>query len=120
ATPLMLVLPFFLATVFTLLFEKGYRVGAGVVWLIIQATLCITLPLYLGAHIATFGLTDPNATFQSPSCSIAPANNDAIIAYLQQEHVHYGWATSWLANPIVFKTNDGIILADPHPLIHQQ
>ena len=30
ATPLMLALPFFLAAVFTLLFEKGYRVGAGV------------------------------------------------------------------------------------------
>jgi len=185
ATPLMLALPFFLATVFTLLFGKGSRVGAGVAWmwsggpcgrplvgewfiswlkkstfmagrrshnhhsthlphptqraatrapathpyhprpyaivpLIIQGVLFAILLLYVGAQIATFGLTDADATFQSPSCLVAPASDDSIIAYLQQEHVHYGWADSWLATPIVFNTNDGIILADPHPIIYQQ
>jgi len=88
--------------------------------LLVQALLFTALLLYLVAQVATFGLTDPDATFQSPSCLIAPTSNDAIITYLQQEHVHYGWADSWLANPIVFKTNDGIILADPHSIIYRQ
>ena len=63
-------------------------------------------------------LTDPDETYQSPSCPIAPAYNDPIIAYLQQEHVHYAWAITWIGNPIIFKTNDGIILSDPRSILY--
>jgi hypothetical protein len=83
-----------------------------------QALLLVFLVVYLGVQASTFGLTDPDATYQSPSCPMAPAYNDPIIAYLQHEHVHYAWAISWISYPILFKTNDGIILADPRPLMY--
>ncbi len=36
---------------------------------------------------------------------------------INRPRVHYGWAISWIANPIIFKTNDAIILTDPRPII---
>jgi hypothetical protein len=67
--------------------------------------------------VVTYALTDPGRTFQSPYCSHAPASNDAIIAYLQRQHIRYGWAPNWVGFPIVFKTNGAITLADPQPLM---
>lgn len=135
ATPLMLVLPFFFATTFTLasmyIFKIGKRYPLNIreneaisSWparaagrlrlsLIAQAILFAILFAYIGAQVSTYELTDPDATYQSPSCPIAPAYNDPIIAYLQHEHVHYAWAITWIANPIIFKTREGIIMSDP-------
>ena len=86
--------------------------------LVAQAILLALLLAYVGAQISTYVLTDPDATYQSASCPIAPANNDPIIAYLQHEHVHYAWAITWIGNPIIFKTNDGIIMSDPRTIIY--
>ncbi len=74
--------------------------------------------LYVALQAITYGLTNPGMTFQSPYCTISPANNDPIIAYMQQQHIHYAWATNFLAYPIVFKTDSRIIAADPLPLMH--
>ena len=135
ATPLMLVLPFFFATTITVammwVHVRGGRDksvptvvfnGSGrdksVPTHIAQGILFVLLLLTLGMQSASYGMVDPAATFQSPSCPIAPANDGPIIAYLQQEHVHYAWAVPWIGNPITFKTNDGIITADPRPIIN--
>ncbi len=80
--------------------------------------LFVLLMFSLGMQSASYGMVNPAATFQSPSCPIAPANNDPIIAYLQKQHVHYAWAVPWIGNPITFKTDDGIITADPRPLLN--
>src|SRR6266571_1206006 len=141
ATPLMLVLPFFFATTFTLASMYIYKIGkrralnsrenesnssrpaprTGLrrprLSLVAQAILFALLFAYVGAQVSTYLLTDPDATYQSPSCPIAPAYNDPIIAYLQHEHVHYAWAITWIGNPIIFKTNDGIIMSDPRTII---
>jgi hypothetical protein len=131
ATPLMLVLPFFFATAITgvMLWINAGRAGRDVkgdgrdksaptvAW-IVQGILLVLLLFSLGMQSASYGMVNPAATFQSPSCPIAPANNDPIIAYLQKEHVHYAWAVPWIGNPITFKTDDGIITADPRPLIN--
>lgn len=145
ATPLMLVLPFFFATAITgvILWMNAGRDGRDVkegepgvkgngrdyylspgegavptvAW-IVQGILFVLLLFSLGMQSASYGMVNPAATFQSPSCPIAPANNDPIIAYLQKEHVHYAWAVPWIGNAITFKTNDGIITADPRPLIN--
>src|SRR5205085_1957569 len=143
ATPLMLVLPFFFATTFTLasmyirsrgaapdslpppaseggvpqnLSRRGPR--RPLLSLVAQAILLALLLAYIGAQVYTYVLTDPDATYQSASCPIAPANNDPIIAYLQHEHVHYAWAITWIGNPIIFKTNNGIIMSDPRTIIY--
>lgn len=142
ATPLMLVLPFFFATVFTLasisihkLARRGSsRAGASDghpsrpvlltllsrlrIPLVAQVLLLALLLAYIGVQVSTYALTDPDATFQSPSCPIAPAYNDPIIAYLQQEHVHYAWAITWIGYPISFKTNGAIITSDPRKIIY--
>ena len=86
--------------------------------LVAQAILFALLFAYIGAQVSTYVLTDPDATYQSASCPIAPAYNDPIIAYLQHEHVHYAWAITWIGNPIIFKTNDGIIMSDPRTIIY--
>ncbi len=141
ATPLLLALPFFLATIFAVvsmhLHERSERQaknvedgpaqpqhsGAGAspigtnvrarVGFVLQGILFVFLLVYLGAQAWTYGLTDPAATFQSPFCLEAPANNEPIIAYMQHEHIHYAWAPNLLAYPIVFKTDGNIVIANP-------
>jgi hypothetical protein len=144
-TPLMLALPFFFSIIVTLVSVLLYVLGKQLFQIIgrdkenagyslqrqpsssvlMRLRLHLVAPLlvfavmfaYLGEQAYTYVLTNPDDTYQSASCPIAPAYNDQIIAYLQQEHVHYGWAISWIANPIIFKTNDAIILTDPRPII---
>lgn len=140
AAPLALALPFFLATIFLLpalffierrrettagdgredasmLAAKARRLRLPVA---LQVVFIVLLALYLGAQVSSYALTDPAATFQSPSCPIAPANNDPLVAYLEQQHVHYAWALSWIGYPITFKTNDSIITADPRAIISSE
>ena len=143
ATPLMLVMPFICAALFTAIVlseAEFYRnkqkdspeaendaetvqtvaqaPSAGL--LMQRATLgamvgFLLLSIVLQATL--YGVTDSGSTFQSPYCTFAPANNDAIIRYMEREHIHYAWAINWLAYPIVFKTHGDIIMSDPLPLI---
>jgi hypothetical protein len=85
---------------------------------VIRAAVLVLVVLYVALQAITYGLTAPGMTFQSPYCTIGPANNGPIIAYMQQQHIHYAWATNFLAYPIVFKTDSRIIAADSLPLIH--
>jgi hypothetical protein len=87
--------------------------------MVMQRVLLLVLLATLIMQGGSYGLANAATTFQSPSCMIAPANNDAILAYLQQNHIHYAWAISWIAYPLDFKANGSIILADPRPAIMQ-
>ena len=145
ATPFMLSLPFFFATMFTVasmyLYERHEqreqreraaqaREQAGSsprpfssgtpsrLALLGQGLLLVLLLAYLGTQAWTYGLTNAGHTYQSNYCTAAPANNDPIVAYLQQQHIRYFWASNLLAYPLVFKANNSIIGADPLPLIH--
>jgi hypothetical protein len=143
ATPLMLALPFLLAAPLAALADKQndffnrtvkeikaeqphvvnkvedhaslgsrlYLVRA------IMGALVGMLFVALYMQVFSYGLTNAGSTFQSPYCTFAPANNDAIIDYMKREHIQYAWAPSWIAYPIVFKTQSSIILADPLPFI---
>ncbi len=138
AAPLVLALPCFFAAIFT-------SVGAGVgmtrggglygrpplptirppdpsvgrirLQMAAQGVLLAFLVVYLGMQAWTYGLADPGRTFQSAYCLEAPASDEPIIAYMQQEHVSYAWASNWLAYGIVFKTNGSIVAADPLPFL---
>ncbi len=85
--------------------------------MVAQGILFGFLIVYVGIQAWTYGLTDQGRTFQSAYCLEAPASNEPIIAYLQQEHVSYAWASNWLAYGIVFKTNGSIVAADPLPFL---
>ncbi len=127
ATPLMLALPFFYATLITcasmllLQWRKRLRSRSSYVHnerlphqpMILQGLLFAFVLLYLLVTVYTYTQASPAYTFQSPSCPIAPANDEAIISYLEQQHVHYAWALTWIGNPITFKTQENIIIADP-------
>jgi hypothetical protein len=129
ATPLLLALPFFFATMFTVISmyihemgEQNARAGATPaptryarqnVRYVLQIIVFAFLIVYLGAQAWTYGLTDAAGTFQSPFCLEAPANDDPIIAYMQRENIRYAWAANLLGYPIVFKTNGSIIIANP-------
>jgi hypothetical protein len=138
AMPLVLALPFFFAAVFTMA-RMSISVGVGMTRsgglygrppqpttrlprppvgrkrlpFVAQGILLAFLLGYLGVQAWTYGLTDAAATFQSPFCLEAPANNDAIIAYMQSRHITRAWAPNLLGYPIVFKTNGSIIIANP-------
>ena len=100
------------------LWEKGPTGTRPLLAIISQAALFTLLLIYLITQVFTYGLTSPSSTFQSPFCLEAPANNDPIIAYMQQQHIHYAWAPNLLGYPIVFKTNSNIIIANPLVLIN--
>ncbi len=141
ATPIMLVLPFFFATVAAAvaasrpLGVQGASPPAGA-WGVpknppfslaaaggketSQILLLVLLLVSLCTQLYTYVLTDPGLTFQSPYCPSAPANDGVLINYMQHEHIRYVWASNWIAYPLVFKTNGAIIAADPRPLIHRQ
>ena len=144
ATPIMLALPFFLAMTFTLLSIVIHRIvqppsqthkqsteptiapqsvltpSKTNSFIPLFAHLCLGILLfaYMGTQLSTYTLSNPDTTYQSPSCPMAPANNDPIITYLQQQHVQYAWAITWIGYPIIFKTNGKIILADPRPVLY--
>lgn len=137
AAPLVMALPFFFATVFTLVcifvYERKFeqrpadttsvasgRMSTGRAFRrssLALIALFALLTVYFGGQASTYGLTNADQAFQSPWCTIAPANYAPITAYMEQEHVHYAWATNLLAYPISFLTNNKIIMADPAALI---
>ncbi|HEX9132399.1 MAG TPA: hypothetical protein VF844_08900, partial [Ktedonobacteraceae bacterium] len=136
ATPLLLALPFLCAASFTFvsmyLHEKGKEplqqgnsenglsysqpsrvVSRPIMQQVMQAGLFAVLLLILCAQGLTYVQTNAGYTFQTSGCVAAPANNDPIIEYMQREHIHYAWAPFWIGNPIIFKTKERIIIADP-------
>ncbi len=160
ATPLMLVIPFFVATVFVIviLLQGGaYLVNrdnasnealpgthrdtslqahsilspetvpssqafssatsGSDYWKLAFGLLVAVLIVSVYLQVSLYAASDAGSTFQSTFCTNAPANNDAIIAYMEREHIHYAWANNWIAYPIVFKTHASIIISDPLPLI---
>ncbi|HYL42517.1 MAG TPA: hypothetical protein VEU97_03940 [Ktedonobacteraceae bacterium] len=138
ATPLSLAFPFFFAAIFAFVSMVVHERGkpqltskAGDIsaprrasrspgrWgVLVQGLLFALLLVYVGLQAWSYVLTDPGLTFQSNYCTVNPANNDPIIAYMQQQHIHYFWASNLLAYPIVFKTDRNIIGADPRALLH--
>ncbi len=141
ATPLVLALPFFFAAIvificisITRLIQRPFQQAPGEqnspaiptsaaprgkrnFVLGVQGVLAIVALFCVFAQVNTYMQSNPDLTFQSPYCTVPPANNDPIIAYLRREHIHYGWAAKWVGFPIIFKTQGSIILADPQPVL---
>ena len=82
--------------------------------LLLQIGLLFCLLTYVGAQLYAYGRSNPHYTFQTSGCVVAPENDDPIIAYLQQQHIHYVWANNWVGNVITFKMQSNVIAVDPH------
>ncbi len=128
AAPLLLALPFFFATILTAAYlyiqERTERQAQNAQRAntqhrsypspkLFQAALVAFLVLYLGAQSYTYLRARADYTFQSFACAAAPLDDEPIIAYMQQQHIKYAWATMWIGNAIVFKTEGSILVADP-------
>lgn len=138
AAPLVMALPFFFAMIFTFIYmlirkqspaqpaedasgaTPARSTSRAARWRISVALVVLfaLLGAYLAGQATTYGLTNPALAFQSPWCTIAPANYEPIITYMEHEHIQYAWATNLLAYPISFKTDNKIIMADPTALSH--
>jgi hypothetical protein len=137
ATPLLVALPFFVAAIFTITSVYVQERGTGRTLTqsengtepttraqSIRATtrspftmvalggLLVVLLVYLGLQSYAYFTADPGYTFQTSACTMAPANNDPIIAYLQSQHIKYVWSHGWMGDPIAFKTDGAIVTAD--------
>lgn len=135
ATPLLVALPFFIAAIFTIISvyvqERDNRQSAenheddsashtqgtslsasSPLTKIVLAGLLLVLVAYLGLQSYAYFTADPGYTFQTSACTMAPANNDPVIAYLQSQHIKYVWTHGWMGDPIAFKTNGAIVTAD--------
>ena len=80
---------------------------------LIQKGLIALLMLSLCTQATSYLLTNPGTAFQSPSCLIAPANNDPLITYMKNHGIHYAWGIIWIGQPINFKEQGRIIVAEP-------
>jgi hypothetical protein len=132
AAPLVLALPFFCATIFTLGAQWSRRQTGEVAplsthqpsrrrrVLLALPILVAVLVAYLAGQATTYALTNPDRAFQSPWCTMAPADYRPIVAYMEREHVRFAWATNLLAYPISFLTKDAIVMADPAAITQPQ
>lgn len=79
--------------------------------------LTLLLVLLFCMQGASYFLTHPGKTFLPHSCVTTPADNDALVQYMQHENIRYAWASTWIGNPIIFETQGSIVVADPRPVI---
>jgi len=79
----------------------------------IQACLLVVLAIYCCLQGVAYAQADPRYTFQGTGCiSPNPTDQDPIINYMKQAHIRYAWATGWLGDPITFKTNGALIVTE--------
>jgi len=132
ATPLLIAVPFFIAGIFTAIsaYLQEMRNGQPQVkdkvdstpWsraitrspfsMAVQAGLLILLAVYLGSQSYAYFTANAGYTFQTSACTMAPANNDQVIAFMQSQHIRYAWSHGWMGDPIAFKTDGAIVTAD--------
>jgi hypothetical protein len=80
-------------------------------WL--QVALLGVLVLYFASQTVAYAQADPIATFRPTGCvADNPIDVTPLIAYMQQNNIHYAWAASWIGNPITFETSGTIIATD--------
>ncbi len=72
--------------------------------------LVAILLVYFGTQSYTYVKSNSHNTFQTSGCTAAPADATPIINYMLQQHIHYALATSWLGDPLTFKTNGKILV----------
>ncbi|HCI81879.1 MAG TPA: hypothetical protein DHW02_19560, partial [Ktedonobacter sp.] len=136
--PLLLALPFFIATVFTVIAQLMHRLrGSRYSWsmdedsatrtaqssrmyFIGQILLACVLVFTSGIQSFAYTKASPNYLFQTSGCVIAPFNDEPIISYMQHNKIHYAWATSWVGDPITFGTQSHIIVIDPRVVAYYQ
>jgi hypothetical protein len=135
AGPLVLALPFILATVITLCWSWSKRQASQAVTATTPTTptppaprtaqtpvawaskiaLVLVLAVYFLSQFYYYAASDPQTVFKNPNCIKMLSNETAIDQYMQQNNIHYAFATGWIADPITFTTNGSILVTEPPP-----
>jgi hypothetical protein len=77
---------------------------------ILRSILLVAILLvYFGTQGYAYLKSSSHNTFQTSGCIAAPADATPIITYMEQQHIRYALATSWVGDPLTFKT-DGKLL----------
>lgn len=136
--PLVIALPFLIATVFTipaLIAQEKKKMHAQeqenrqnispyapksastplTLLASFQAGLLVVLAIYFCLQGAAYIQANPRYTFQGTGCiSANPTDQYPIINYMQQTNIRYAWSTGWLGDPITFKTNGALLVTELH------
>ncbi len=134
--PLVIALPFFIATAFTIpammiqdrkktqaqkqeerqdISQIAKRPNFTRLTLLaaIQVGLLVVMAIYFCLQGVAYIQADPRYTFQGTGCITPnPTDQDPIINYMQHAHIRYAWATGWLGDPITFKTNGALLVTE--------
>lgn len=124
--PLVIGLPFMLAAIVTLLWSPSkesdivetnaisvrqrvthYFTKANILRGALLATILL---VYFGTQSYAYVKSSSHNTFQTSGCIAAPADATPIINYMVQQHIRYAIATSWVGDPLTFKTNGKILV----------
>jgi hypothetical protein len=128
--PLIIAIPYFLAAVVTLLWtspgtkntqsdttsssvQRGVthrHISVGSV--LRQVLLVGILLVYFSTQADAYVTSDPHNTFQTSGCVSAPGDDTPIITYMQQHHIRYALATDWIGDPLTFKTDTQLVVAE--------
>ncbi|MEO6892395.1 MAG: hypothetical protein ABI456_21995 [Ktedonobacteraceae bacterium] len=88
---------------------------------IARGLLLCGLFVYLGGQASTYVQSNPEHIIQSSGCNALLEQSDQLISYLEHSHIHYAWATSWIGNVVMFKSNERVVTADPRVItIHDE
>ena len=72
--------------------------------------LIVILLIYFSTVGYAYLKSSSHNTFQTSGCIAAPADATPIINYMEQQHIRYAIATSWVGDPLTFKTNGKILV----------
>lgn len=63
-------------------------------------------------QVASYTLSSPTQTFQSPYYHRIPAHTSQLLAYLSAHDIHAAWCNHWLGNIVTYQTDGQTVCAD--------
>jgi hypothetical protein len=114
AVPLGLVEPVLLLALLALPLLLGGRApgrltaGAMVAVLVVSGML----------QVASYALTSPTQTFQSPYYHRIPSDPSQLLSYLAAHDIRAAWCNHWLGNIVTFRTSGQTICADYYDQVY--
>jgi hypothetical protein len=118
ASLLILVLPFLVAAVLTVISmigdtDRGSRRGPIPKRVVFHTVFLLMVVFYLGTQSVTYVRVAQDSYFRSAFCKIALTHTDRVGNYLHERQIRYVWSDIWIGNVLMFKTATDVISTDP-------
>jgi hypothetical protein len=69
-------------------------------------------------QVASYALTSPAQTFQSPYYHRIPSDPSQLLAYLAAHDIHAAWCNHWLGNIVTYRTGGKTVCADYYDQVY--